>query len=97
VPVDKTLGGAERVELERLEAFREDTPRGLEKRLRRPLGAVPAIGIAEHGVAHLPAEQLMDGNAQVLAHDVPAGDFDSGDDGPVDVAAIERNAVEHAL
>ena len=39
----------------------------------------------------------MDRRAERLAEDVPAGDLDRGDDGAVDVAAVERDAVEHAL
>ena len=68
-----------------------------EEALRRPLGAIPAIGVAEDAVAHPAAEKLMDRRAERLAEDVPAGDLDRGDHGAVDVAAVERDAVEHAL
>ena len=39
----------------------------------------------------------MDRRPEALAEDVPARDLDRGDDGPMDVAAVERHAVEHAL
>ena len=70
---------------------------GLEEGLGRALGAVPAVGVAEHAVAHPAAEELVDRHAERLAEDVPAGDLDRGDDGAVDMAAVERDAVEHAL
>ena len=95
--VDEALRRTERIELERLEAFGDHRPRRFEKRLRRALGAVPAIGVAEDAVAHPAAKQLVDRRAQRLAEDVPAGDLDGGDDGPVDVACVERDAVEHPL
>ena len=93
----KPLRRAERIELERLEALGENRLGGLQKSFRRSFGAIPAIGVAKHAVAHLAAEQLMDRHAEALAEDVPAGDLDCGDHRAMDVAAIERNAVEHAL
>ena len=94
---DEALRGAERIELERLEALRENRLRGIQESFRRALGAIPAIGVAEHAVAHPAAEQLVDRHAEALAEDVPAGDLDGGDHGAMDVAAVERDAVEHAL
>ena len=74
------------------------TARGrLEEGLRRALGAVPAVGVAEHAVADAAAEQLVDRHAERLAEDVPAGHLDRGDHRAVDVAAVERDAVEQAL
>ena len=93
----KPLRGAERVELERLETLGQHRLGGFEKGLRRTLGAIPAIGVAEHAVAHLAAEQLMDRHAEALAQDVPAGDLDRRDHRAVDMAAVERDAVQHAL
>src|SRR5581483_3789819 len=57
----------------------------------------PAIGIAEHAVADTAAEKLMDRNGKRLPQNVPAGDLDRRDHGAVDVAAVKRDAVEHAL
>ena len=94
---DEALRRAERIELERLEALGEHRARRLEKGLRRALRAVPAVGVAEHAVAHAAAEQLVDRRAERLAEDVPAGDLDRRDHRAVDVAAIERDAVEEAL
>ena len=94
---DEALRGAERVELERLEALGQHRLGRLEEGFRRTLGAIPAIGIAEHAVAHPSAEQLMDRHAETFAEDVPAGDLDRRDDRAMDMAAVERDAVEHAL
>jgi hypothetical protein len=43
------------------------------------------------------AAELVDRHAQRFSEDVPAGEFDRRDHGAVDVAAVERDAVEHAL
>ena len=92
---DEALRRAERIELHRLEAPGDDGLRGFEEGLRRALGAIPAIGIAKYAVAHPPAEQLVHRHAERFAENVPAGDLDRRDRRAVDVAAVERDAVEH--
>ena len=97
IVADEALRGAERVDLQRVEAHGDDVLRRRHEMRRRALGAIPAVGVGENGVADLAAEQLPDRHAEVLAEDVPARDLDGGDGGAMDVAAVERDAVEHPL
>jgi len=94
---DEALRRSKRIELQGLEAFGNDLPRRIEDALRRALRPIPAISVAEHSFADSAAQELMDRNAERLAENIPASDLDGGDDRPVDVAAVERHAVQHAL
>ncbi len=94
---DEALSGPERVELEGLEALRQHRFGRFQEGFRRPLGAIPAIGVARHAVANLAAEKLVDRHAERLAQNVPAGDLDRRDHGAMDMAAVERYAVQQAL
>ena len=94
---DEALRGAEGIELGRLEADPDDILGRLDEGLRSPLRAIPAIGIAEDAVADAAAEQLMDGDAERFAQNVPAGDLDRRDGRAMDMAAIERDAVHQPL
>src|SRR6476659_3077823 len=94
---DEPLRCPEGIELESLEALRDHRLRRIEEGLGTALGAIPAIGIAQDALAQAAAQQLMDRRSERLAENIPAGDLDRRDDGAVDMAAVERDALEQAL
>ena len=84
----------ERVELHRPIAARHHAPRQLRDPARLVIGLVPAVGIGRHAVAEAAPEQLPDRDAQLLAHEVEAGDVERGQRG---LAVLARPAVLEAL
>ncbi len=95
--VNESLRRAEGVELERLESHGNDLLGCQYEMLRRALRPVPAVGVRGHGIAHPPAQQLVDRDAQGLAQNVPACDLDGRDGGSVYVPAVQRYAVHQVF
>jgi len=69
-------GGAERVELHRPVAARDDADRQRRDRARLEVGLVPAVGVGRDAVAESPAEELPDGHAERLADEIPRSDVE---------------------
>ncbi len=67
---------AERVELHRAVAARDDARGERGDRGRLALGLVPAVGVRGNAIAEASAEQLPDRHAERLPHQVPAGDIE---------------------
>ena len=60
------------------------------------VSSVPA-SVAPDLLAHLAAEEFVDGNAESLSFDVPKRDFDAGDCGELDYAASDVEVVVEGL
>ena len=88
---------AERIELERGVALRDDRRGGLRHRLGRALDLVPAVRVDAHAIAHAAAHERVHGLADALADDVPAGDLDRRQRRAVDLAAVGVDVAVHAL
>src|ERR1700760_3140797 len=76
-----------------MEALFHDLFRCPCKVLWRPLGSIPAVGIAQNRFPNLSSEELINRYAQRLAEDIPKGNFDSGYRSSVDMPRVDRHAL----
>src|SRR5262249_16724843 len=89
--LDHTPGCAERVELERRVAARDDFPGLVMKALRLARTPIPTVCIDAQAVVAAAADQLVHGLARGLAHYIPAGELDAGQGSTLDLPAIGVN------